>query len=149
MAEKCEPSVLPGKLFFRQPFTPDTSVLWPNCCSSVYSLGEHLDSIKRTSADCDIRGMSFTFDVEKVCGIKPATNSSSASNGATATTSATSGPDTAASTTTTATDPEGASTTETADSEEIAASANGVSRVVATWDGVAIILVAVSGLLLW
>ncbi|RSL59689.1 hypothetical protein CEP54_007133 [Fusarium duplospermum] len=132
------------------------------CAASVLP-----DSIQRQTLECEARNMEFTFDAEKVCGIRLSTTSSAASSTTTSTASSTVTSDSDESSTTsaltsTATMPQttadtssdvgsetsSAGASETSSAGNSAPTTNGGLRTSAMMNGISII-VALSGMMLW
>ncbi|KAI8670496.1 hypothetical protein NCS57_00521000 [Fusarium keratoplasticum] len=117
------------------------------------------DSIQRQTLECEARNMEFTFDVEKVCGIKLSTSSSAPSSTPTSTVSSTvtSSSDESSTTSTlvstaptpeTTTDASSASTSETTSAGSAAPTTNSGMQTKAMMNGIAIIA-ALSGMMFW
>ncbi|UPK89853.1 hypothetical protein LCI18_000788 [Fusarium solani-melongenae] len=117
------------------------------------------DSIQRQTLECEARNMEFTFDVEKVCGIKLSTSSSAPSSTPTSTASSTvtSSSDessttpilvSTATTPSTATDASSASASETISAGSAAPTTNSGMQTKAMMNGIAIIA-ALSGMMFW
>ncbi|RSM16728.1 hypothetical protein CDV31_004500 [Fusarium ambrosium] len=138
------------------------------CCMAEKCAASVLpDSIQRQTLECEARNLEFTFDVEKVCGIKLTTTSSAASSTATSTVSSTvtSNSDESSTTSTltsTASTPEttadassdvdsetsSANASETSSAGNAAPTTNSGLQMKAMVNGIAIIA-ALSGMMLW
>ncbi|KAM6536242.1 hypothetical protein FALCPG4_002253 [Fusarium falciforme] len=117
------------------------------------------DSIQRQTLECEARNMEFTFDVEKVCGIKLSTSSSAPSSTPTSTVSSTvtSSSDESSTTSTlvstattpeTTTDASSAGASETTSAGSAAPTTNSGMQTKAMMNGIAIIA-ALSGMIFW
>ncbi|RSL61194.1 hypothetical protein CEP53_005215 [Fusarium sp. AF-6] len=130
------------------------------CCMAEKCAASVLpDSIQRQTLECEARNLEFTFDVEKVCGIKLTTTSFAASSPVTSTVSSivTSSSDESSTTSTlasttpapeTTTDASSADASETASAGNAAPTTNGGLQMKSMVNGVAI-MAALSGIMLW
>ncbi|EEU37820.1 uncharacterized protein NECHADRAFT_88272 [Fusarium vanettenii 77-13-4] len=130
------------------------------CCMAEKCAASVLpDSIQRQTLECEARNMEFTFDVEKVCGIKLTTTSSAVSFTAPFRVSSTviSGSDESSTTSTlastastpeTTTDASSAGTSEASSAGNSAPTTNSGLQLKAMVNGIAI-TAALSGIMLW